>query len=200
MTRPNVVLVISLLSASCGFRIHAQQDVPQPAANSDDRPGQADFSAQHEPHPRAADAQQNMPAGHEGMHMQGMNMSMNKAGMFLMDQASGTGINPASSQVPMWMRQAGSWDLMFHTSIFLNDIQQAGPRGVDKFFSTNWFMGMAARRIGMGSFMGRAMVSLDPLTVTKRRYPELFQTGETAFGKPIIDAQHPHDLLMEFGL
>ena len=41
------------------------------------------------------------------------------------------------------------------------------------------------------------MLSLDPATVTKRRYPELFQSGETAYGLPIVDGQHPHDLLME---
>ena len=34
------------------------------------------------------------------------------------------------------------------------------------------------------------------MTVTDRRYPLLFQTGETAFGQPLVDAQHPHDLLM----
>ena len=45
--------------------------------------------------------------------------------------------------------------------------------------------------------MLRAMFSLEPATVTTRRYPELFQTGETAFGKPIVDGQHPHDFFME---
>ena len=30
-----------------------------------------------------------------------------------------------------------------------------------------------------------------------RQYPELFQQGETAFGKPIIDGQHPHNFFME---
>ena len=40
------------------------------------------------------------------------------------------------------------------------------------------------------------MLSLDPATVTDRRYPLLFQTGESAYGKPLIDAQHPHDFLM----
>jgi len=29
---------------------------------------------------------------------------------------------------------------MFHGDVFLNDIQQTGARGTDKFFSTNWFM------------------------------------------------------------
>jgi hypothetical protein len=41
------------------------------------------------------------------------------------------------------------------------------------------------------------MVSLDPATITDRRYPLLFQTGETAFGTSIVDGQHPHDLFME---
>src|SRR5919201_861363 len=41
------------------------------------------------------------------------------------------------------------------------------------------------------------MLSFDPATVSQRRYPELFQEGETAFGRPIIDGQHPHDLVME---
>jgi hypothetical protein len=44
------------------------------------------------------------------------------------------------------------------------------------------------------------MVSLDPLTVRGKQYPLLFQTGETAHGKPIVDGQHPHDLLMEIGV
>jgi hypothetical protein len=33
--------------------------------------------------------------------------------------------------------------------------------------------------------------------VTGRQYPLLFQQGETAYGKPIVDGQHPHDFVME---
>jgi hypothetical protein len=43
------------------------------------------------------------------------------------------------------------------------------------------------------------MLSLEPATITGRRYPLLFQTGETAFGKPIVDGQHPHNFLMALG-
>jgi hypothetical protein len=43
------------------------------------------------------------------------------------------------------------------------------------------------------------MLSLEPATVTGRQYPLLFQQGETAYGKPIADGQHPHDFVMEFG-
>ncbi len=41
------------------------------------------------------------------------------------------------------------------------------------------------------------MLSLEPATITNRFYPLLFQQGETAFGKPINDGQHPHDFIME---
>jgi hypothetical protein len=57
-------------------------------------------------------------------------------------------------------------------------------------------MGMADRPLGGGHLMLRSMLSLEPVTVGKK-YPELFQTGETINGRPIIDAQHPHDFVME---
>jgi len=42
------------------------------------------------------------------------------------------------------------------------------------------------------------MMSLEPLTVGKRGYPLLLQTGETGDGVThLIDRQHPHDLFME---
>src|SRR5205814_914068 len=41
------------------------------------------------------------------------------------------------------------------------------------------------------------MASTDPL-MGASGYPLLFQTGETANGRdPLIDRQHPHDLVME---
>jgi hypothetical protein len=86
---------------------------------------------------------------------------------------------------------------MFHGAAFLNAMQQTGPRGYDKVFSTNWFMPMAQRQIGRGQLTLRTMLSLEPATVTQRFYPLLFQQGETAFGKPINDGQHPHDFIME---
>jgi len=110
---------------------------------------------------------------------------------------SGTSAEPNSTPVPMLMTAKGAWMLMFHANAFVIDEQQSSPRGGNKFFSTNWFMGMAQRPLGPGVFTARAMLSLEPATVTQRRYPLLFQQGETAFGKPIVDGQHPHDLFME---
>ena len=87
--------------------------------------------------------------------------------------------------------------LMFHANVFITAEQQSSARGGDKFFSTNWFMPMAQRTLGPGIFTARTMLSLEPATVTDRRYPLLFQQGETAFGVPIADGQHPHDFVME---
>jgi hypothetical protein len=110
---------------------------------------------------------------------------------------SGTSAEPNSTPVPMLMTMKGKWMLMFHSEAFLNAVQQSGPRGSDKVFSTNWFMPMVQRQLGPGTFTARVMLSFEPGTVTNRHYPELFQQGETAFGKPIVDGQHPHDFVME---
>ena len=56
---------------------------------------------------------------------------------------------------------------------------------------------MAQRSLGPGQLTIRAMFSLEPATVTDRRYSLLFQQGETAYGAPIADGQHPHDFFME---
>ena len=135
-----------------------------------------------------------------------MSMDMSKSPTTLIEAelahtTSGTSIEPASTPVPMLMRDYRGWTLMLHGTAFLADTQQSGPRGADKLFSTNWIMPMATHQLGANGRYGqltlRTMLSLEPATITGRYYPELFQQGETAFGKPIIDGQHPHDFLME---
>jgi hypothetical protein len=115
---------------------------------------------------------------------------------------SGTSMEPASTPVPMLMTERHGWQLMLHGNGFEADTQQqaANERGRDAFFSTNWVMPMAQRPLGPGQLTVRAMLSLEPATVTGRQYPELFQQGETAFGKPIVDGQHPHDFVMELSV
>ncbi|MEA2417573.1 MAG: hypothetical protein QOI58_4230 [Thermoanaerobaculia bacterium] len=144
-------------------------------------------------HPAAAPQAQPM---HEMPDMPGMKMTSDPTGDFLMRQASGTSMNAAAAPMHMAMTQYGEWMLMLHGLAFVNQVVQTGPRGDDKLFSTNWIMGMADRPLGGGHLMLRSMLSLEPVTVG-RKYPELFQTGETIGGRPIIDAQHPHDFFME---
>jgi hypothetical protein len=133
--------------------------------------------------------------------MPGMDMGSMQPSTFLSEiethATSGTSAEPNSTPMPMLMTTRGNWTLMFHGVAFLNALQQTGPRGADKVFSTNWFMPMAQRRLGPGIFTARTMLSLEPATITGRYFPELFQQGETAFGKPIVDGQHPHNFFME---
>src|SRR5215471_172920 len=93
-------------------------------------------------------------AQHDMSHMSHGDMSQSQMDMSKMDttkmnmsggdatmQASGTSFNPAVSPMPMVMKSAGRWRLMFHGVAFVTDIQQTGPRGGDKFGSMSWFMG-----------------------------------------------------------
>ncbi|MDQ1470061.1 MAG: hypothetical protein QOJ99_1541 [Bryobacterales bacterium] len=139
-------------------------------------------------------------SGHEGMPGMKHGMDMNEAGKYLMNLSSGTSMNPQSWPMPMLMPRLGSWNLMIMGQGFLVDTQQSGPRGGDKFYSPNWGMVSAEHSFLGGGFMFQSMFSLDPLTITNRRYPLLFQTGETAYGKALVDAQHPHDLIMGLGM
>ncbi|MEP6963755.1 MAG: hypothetical protein ABI995_16880 [Acidobacteriota bacterium] len=125
---------------------------------------------------------------------------MNAAGMYLMKMASGTGQNPLSWPMPMLMPKVGQWNFMVMGQGFLAATQQSGARGGDKIYSANWAMISAQHRLGGGAVMVQSMFSLEPATVTRQRYPLLFQTGETAYGKALVDAQHPHDFIMGLGV
>ena len=139
---------------------------------------------------------QNQNDSMQSMHT--MNMTPETFTQEILHHAtSGTTAEPNSTPIPMLMTSKRHWKLMFHANVFVLDEQQTGPRGADKFFSTNWFMGMAQHDLGPGTFTARAMLSFEPATVSGRRYPLLFQQGETAFGVPITDGQHPHDFFME---
>jgi hypothetical protein len=130
---------------------------------------------------------------HDMMHMESDSLLQ----LIQHHATAGTDAEPNSTPGNMIMTMKRDWMLMFHGVAFLSDTQQTGPRGRDKLFSTNWIMPMAQRRLGKGRITFRTMLSFEPATVSQRQYPLLFQQGETAFGKPIVDGQHPHDFFME---
>lgn len=114
-----------------------------------------------------------------------------------MDLMRLAGAVPEAAPMDMISRLLGGWTLMAHGQIFGVYTANSGERGRDKLFAPNWLMGSASRRMGRGTFTVHSMLSLDPATITSRRYPLPFATGETAFGIPIINGQHPHDFVME---
>ncbi len=91
---------------------------------------------------------------------------------------------------------AGDWMLMAHGAVSLQYTDHNGPRGDDKLYATSMAMLMAERETSFGRVQLRSMLSLEP-AMKPRGYPNLFATGETAGGVPLVDRQHPHDLFME---
>ena len=47
--------------------------------------------------------------------------------------------------------------------------------------------------------MLHGMASVEPFTLRALGSPQVFQTGETFKSAPLIDYQHPHDLIMGLG-
>jgi hypothetical protein len=92
---------------------------------------------------------------------------------------------------------AGQWSLGLMGNVFLQWIDERGPRGGDQIGSVNWLMGMAHRALGGGAIRARAMLSGEAVTVTRCGYPDLLATGELCRGVALHDRQHPHDLFME---
>jgi hypothetical protein len=148
------------------------------------------------------------PAWAQDGSMNGMNMAesismpMNMTSApgdapFSAHGGSGTAWEPVTVPGHEWMSMRGGWMLMAHGDIFLDYNQQGGPRGAGKAESVNWFMFMEQHRLGRGKILFRQMSSAESLTSPHPGFPELFQTGETYHGEPLVDHQHPHNVFAE---
>lgn len=159
---------------------------PSPAQNTDHHDAAAHSHSEHN-----GDNSQNMES-----------MGENPAASLLPSPhaGSGTGWEPASDLMHEWMIQAGNWDVMTHGVVFLTYNQQGGPRGEGKAESVNWLMFMEQHRVGRGSILFRQMFSAESLTSPHPGFPELFQTGETYHGRPLVDHQHPHNVFSELAM
>jgi hypothetical protein len=73
---------------------------------------------------------------------------------------------------------------------------QGGPRGDDELYAQSMAMLVAQKDFDQVRLQLRSMISAEP-AMGERGYPNLFATGETAGGEPLVDRQHPHDLFME---
>lgn len=111
---------------------------------------------------------------------------------------SGTSRLPGGEEAMTGLHiMAGDWMIMAHGYAWGIYSNQGGPRGDDKAFVASMGMAEASRPLGDAARLQlRSMLSLDPL-MGDRGYPNLFATGETAGGEPLVDRQHPHDFFME---
>jgi hypothetical protein len=112
-------------------------------------------------------------------------------------QGSGTSLQPESSPMWMWMRHSDPWLWRIHGNAMLSWNGATGPRGYGEASLPNWLMLMGSRVLGRAVLDLRLMGSLDPVTTPPGGTAQLFQTGETFGGIPLVDRQHPHDLFME---
>ena len=133
--------------------------------------------------------------------MAGMNMEEHASSAMPSPHAgSGTAWQPVSVPAYEWMWMRGDWELMAHGVIFTDYNQQGGPRGEGKAESVNWGILMEQHKLGAGTILFRQMFSAESLTSPHPGFPELFQTGETYHGEPLVDHQHPHNVFAELAL
>jgi len=113
--------------------------------------------------------------------------------LFQSDMTVMAGMTPRDSMAGMAMPH---WTLMTLGAVRLLYDHQGGPSGDDAFESSNFGMVMTQRDVAGGRVTLMLMSSLEPATIPDGGSPQLFQTGETFHGRPIVDRQHPHDLFM----
>ncbi|MFY9841503.1 MAG: hypothetical protein WBV41_01155 [Terriglobales bacterium] len=151
----------------------------------------------------AQDVVANFDRNQSGSQMDMPGMDMSQPGPDWLPSphiSSGTGWQPAATPANMWMKSAAAWDLMAHGVVFVDYNQQGGPRGEGKAESVNWLMLMEQHKLGRGTILFREMFSAESLTSPHPGFPELFQTGETYHGQPLVDHQHPHNVFSELAL
>ena len=182
---PSFVLVLAALAtpafASAQDHAHghagAMQPVPADAAKDED------------------------PAMDDAAHAHAMPMasSTGALGPYPMTrEASGTSWQPDASTHQGVHTAHEPWESMSHAVFNAVYDTQGGRRGDDKSFLSGMVMTQARRPLGTGNVLQlRAMASPDPL-MGRSGYPLLLASGETADGvHPLVDRQHPHELVME---
>ena len=94
----------------------------------------------------------------------------------------------------------GAWQWSVVANVFFGyNYQYRKFTDFDEVESQNWLMTSLARSIrGSSHVQFDAMISLEPFTIKDVGSHQVFQTGETFNGAPLIDYQHPHDLIMRY--
>jgi hypothetical protein len=133
-------------------------------------------------------------AQHEGHQMPGMEHETAPAdrNLFGSDMSLMTGMTAIDA-----MPSTGAgWHVMDLGVLHATWNRQGGPSGGSEFDSANWNMVHVSRALGPGRLSLMLMNSLEPATYPAKGSRELFQTGESYHGDPLVDRQHPHDFFM----
>jgi hypothetical protein len=111
--------------------------------------------------------------------------------------------SPAAAQDPAHQHDPTSqaWEWGVEGTVFAGyNYQRRKFTDFDEVESQNWLMTSLAKSFGSSSRVRfNAMWSLEPFTMRDIGSPQVFQTGETFNNAPLVDYQHPHDLIMNLG-
>lgn len=168
----------------------------------DDRTGidhsQMDHSQVDHSQMNHADSDQHVMAHGAVEHGSMDHAGMDHATMAHGGEGSGTARLPANETMNhgAMVGLGGDANLMLHGFVWPVYTDQGGPRGDDKFYVQTMAMATVSAPFEGGKFTARTMMSLEPL-MRHDGYPNLFASGEVAYGEPLVDRQHPHDLFME---
>jgi hypothetical protein len=95
-----------------------------------------------------------------------------------------------------------TWSWSPDANVFFGYNYQQRREGFTQFSaweSQNWFMLGGSRQAGAGRLTLHMMGSLETFTMEPIGSPQLFQTGESYQLAPLVNYQHPHDLIMALG-
>ena len=89
------------------------------------------------------------------------------------------------------------WTWSTQGQVFLNlNIQDRKFRDFTQLESQNWGMLSVARQTGRARVTFHTMLSAEPWTLRRLGSAQVLQVGETLDDAPLLDYQHPHDLMM----
>jgi hypothetical protein len=187
LSRTVLFLAIVILIASTA---NAQQSpAKSPSQSEQSQPQEPAHDPQHEGMP----GMQHQAQAQDHPHPVHKDPSLEQAQF-----ASGTSWQSSSTPEHMWMTNLGhSWGLMVHGNAFLTYNQQPRPVSAGKVESQNWIMLMEQQQVSAATVTFREMLSAEPFTTPEPGFGEVFQTGETFHGAPLVNYQHPHDLFSE---
>lgn len=113
---------------------------------------------------------------------------------------SGTSWLPDASPMYAVIPHIGRWGLMIHGNLYAGYNYYSSKRGWRRFMGRNTLMGAIFRTFKGSEILGRVALSLEPLTIGKRGYPQILQTGQTADGKLIHDRMYALDFFRELAV
>ena len=113
---------------------------------------------------------------------------------------SGTSWLPDASPLYAAVPHFGKWGLLLHGNVYTGYSWYSSDRGGSRFMGRNTLMGALFRTFRRSELLFRVALSLEPLTIGKRGYPQVLQTGQTTDGTRIADTMYALDFFREVAI